>query len=499
MTTPARTGQSRVFIIDGRARPDHQPSYQSSMRMGSPSYGFGDIEAIENPDPDRYDNYIEIGEIRGASERPTTSLEGRYAREIASTLLEIARRKCAVDIQLHWGVCQDPNDFESFDKVLVLENSNITTWSAEDLGALQQSDAAVVNESVDISAKDLFEILPVSFGAKAATIVTTEVIDIKICDVVSCGECEDESDGCYKMFGVTVAAGGSPSTPADVIYSIDKGITWYAHDVESLGAAEDADGIDCIGSYIVVVSNASASQHYALKSEFDGVTDPAFTEVATGYVAGGEPNAIFSIGNMAFIVGDNGYVYKSTDATAGVSVLDAGSATTAKLIDVYAISAEFAVAVGENGAIIYTANGISWSVTTSSPIGFGENFKCVLEKNESDWWVGTNGGQAFYTLDGGVTWTEKAFFGSGTGEVHDIEFTNDSVAWLSHATTAPAGRIHRSYNGGYSWNVMPEGSAALPANDQINALATCMEDANFVVGVGLGDDGSDGYVVVGAD
>ncbi len=77
-------------------------------------------------------------------------------------------------------------------------------------------------------------------------------------------------------------------------------------------------------------------------------------------------------------------------------------------------------------------------------------------------------------------------------------FATDSVAYLAHDTAVPAGRILRSYDGGYSWQIVPErAGATLPANDQVNALVACRYDVNFVVGVGLADDGADGYAVVG--
>lgn len=63
----------------------------------------------------------------------------------------------------------------------------------------------------------------------------------------------------------------------------------------------------------------------------------------------------------------------------------------------------------------------------------------------------------------------------------------------------PLGRILRTYDGGYSWNVLPEGSGSMPDNDRFNAIAACTADVNFVVGVGLGGNGTDGIIVVGAD
>ena len=48
--TPVKTPNTRVFLIEGRARGDHAPSYVSGMRMMGVAQGFGDVERIENPD-----------------------------------------------------------------------------------------------------------------------------------------------------------------------------------------------------------------------------------------------------------------------------------------------------------------------------------------------------------------------------------------------------------------------------------------------------------------
>jgi photosystem II stability/assembly factor-like uncharacterized protein len=105
----------------------------------------------------------------------------------------------------------------------------------------------------------------------------------------------------------------------------------------------------------------------------------------------------------------------------------------------------------------------------------------------------------YYTVDKGANWTLQGFPGSGAGVVYDIDFASTSVGYLAHATATPAGRILRTYDGGQSWNILPEGTGTIPANDRINALAACIYDENFVVGVGLADDASDGIIVVGRD
>lgn len=497
---PAVTGNSRVFLIDGRARPDHQPAYQSSLKAGGLSQDFGDITRIEIPSTTEFGKFVEVGIIRGTTDRVTITLTGRYALDLKSTLLRVARKQCSLDVHINFGSCTNPSDHNTFEKKIVIENAFTTNYSTEDLGALGSDENAKVDESVDVSGRDVYELVQVSWASRGGDIVTNEVVDNVICDSPSCGDCQDESDGCEKFFAITLAAGGSPSTPADVVFSLDGGATFQAHDIDSMGNADDPDELDCLGAYLVVVSEDTGSLHYALLSEFDGTTDPDFTEVTTGFVAGGEPRAISTepLGQKAFIAGAGGYIYSLADPTAGVTVLDAGVAHTDQYNAIDALSDDFAVAVGNSGIIARTENGSTWADITS-PVGVGVNLNTVAVKSKDEWWIGTSGGQVYYTLDGGTTWTEKTFSGSGSGIVWHIDIVNDTVMYMAHETSGNLGRILRSTNGGYDWVVVPEGVGSLPLNDRVVAVAGCEHNPDIVFGVGLADDGADGFIVVGTD
>jgi hypothetical protein len=492
----AKTANTRVFLIEGRARPDHTPSYQSCLRMMALSQGFGDIDPVQCPDPHKYGGFIEKAEIKGASERPTTSLEGRWPQNFLSTLLKLARKSCAFDVQLHTGSCQDPSSFNEYDKVVILESANLTNYTTEDLGALSSGDNAVINETGDITAKDAYEIVPLGVTNRTPVLIVDEVVDVVGCDNVSCGECENESDGCQKFYAVTKYASGSPATLPDFAYSLDGGVTWTVHDLDGL-TSNDPNAVECLGNYVFVVSNGAGNISYVLKSELDGITDPTFTQVTTGIVAGGEPNDAWSDGAYAFIVGDGGYIYGTDDITSGVTVLDAGVATAENLKCVHGYSSSFVIAGGENGALVYTEDGVAWT-ESNTPVGVGVTINTVWAKSELEWWVGCSNGNSYYTLDGGTTWTVKAFGGSGSGSVEDIVFPTPSVGYLSHSTAAARGRILRSIDGGNSWKLIPDKSGTMPLNDKINALGFCESDANVIVGVGLADDGTDGFIIVGS-
>jgi len=70
MSDPLQTGFTRVFLIEGRARADRQPSYESTMKMAGVEQGFGDVTSIYSPHPRKYDSFEIIGTVRGEAERP---------------------------------------------------------------------------------------------------------------------------------------------------------------------------------------------------------------------------------------------------------------------------------------------------------------------------------------------------------------------------------------------------------------------------------------------
>jgi photosystem II stability/assembly factor-like uncharacterized protein len=186
-----------------------------------------------------------------------------------------------------------------------------------------------------------------------------------------------------------------------------------------------------------------------------------------------------------------------SDPTADVTVLDAGQATTQDLGAVHAMSTTQAVAGGAAGAVVYTLDGSAWTAVAAAPTA--QTINAVWMRGTREFWVGTADGKLYYTTDQGASWTEKTFSGSGAGVVHDITFPTASVMFVSHATATPAGRLLRSYDAGYSLNVLPEGVGSLPANDRFSAITACGNDANMVIAVGLADDGTDGIVIRGVD
>ena len=498
MVETIRSPFSRVFLIENRAGPANAPVFEGQARAMGPTWDFGARTPIREPDPDRYGAFRIVDAIKAERGLPTLSIENRYAYQI-STYLRIARIGCPLDLQIHFGKCQDPRDFNGgWDKILALDSVDLTRWAANELGALEQGQDAVVNETVDTDALDMYEIKRLVLSEFGGAEVIQRVVDIVICDSISCGACGISSDGCSTIFAIQIATGASPGLPAELIWSNDGGATLHQINITTLPTDEDPSALACVGTRLVVASNGDCSIHHALIADIIAGTQVWAENVAGLVCPAGAPNAMFSAGSaQTWIVGDGGYVYFYSDITGTPTVQSAGAATVQNLNAIHGVDDQNLVAVGALNAVIYTRNGgESWASVTGPAVGVALN--TVWMKSENEWFVGTAGGRLYYTIDAGVTWTEKTFSGSGAGSVRDIVFSTNQVGYMAHSTAAAAGRIFRTIDGGFSWYVLPEGTGSIPANDYVGALAACAEDPNVVYGGGLGDNAVDGFLVKGS-
>lgn len=493
MADPVRSPFSRVFTIEDRASPSNVPVYEGQARAMGPSWAFGDRTPIREPDPDRYGSFNIIDAIKAERELPQLTIENRYQYTL-SAFLDLGRRGCPFDVQVHFGKCQDPRDFNGgWDKILVLEAADLTNWSTNELGALEQGQDALVNETIDMDGFDMFEIKQVAFSTLAAAEVVQEVVDIIVCDAISCGACGLPSNGCQVIFGIQLSAGGSPGLPSEVIFSNDGGATIGETNITSLAAGQEPSALACVSTRLAVAAEDDAI-HYALLNEIiDGIE--TWTQNTGGIDVGDPPQALYSAGGAnTWGAGVDGKIYFWSDITADAVVQDSANVGTEDYNAIHGLDDQVVVAVGVLNQIGRTLNGTDWEALTGPNVGV--DLTSIAVKGKEEYLVGDAGGQLWYTLNGGTTWTEKTFPGSGAGAIEDIVFATKTVGYMSH-TLSGAGRILRTIDGGNSWYVLPEGTGSIPTNQRINALDACDEDVNIAYAGGLGV-GTDGIIVKAA-
>lgn len=492
------SGQSRVWFIEGGASPFEDPDYMGAMKMGDPSWPQGDITPIRVPDPNKFGRFKEAGEVRGMRERVSTSVVARYPEQL-STLLRLSRLGCRVDVQSHIGACRrgaNPQDYlAGWGKIVVYRDARFTTYSQENAGALSDDENNPYNESVDISAEEMYELVPLSFGQQASAVTTREIKTIDVCDNADCGDCDVKSDGCQRVIATMAGVGATPGTVPSVLYSEDGGATWNSDTINTMFSNETISDASCIGSYYAVLSSTSASIHYVPTADLLAGTG-TFVEVTTGFVVAGAPNSMSALDpRHVWFVGNSGYIYFSSNILTGVSIQDAGVATTQNLLDVHALDANNVLAVGNSNAVVNSSNGgETWQAVTGPAVGV--NLRACWMLSENVWLVGTETGKLYATRNSGVSWTQIGL-PSSVGRIDDIIFMDDVVGYVAFRTGS-AGGILRTTDGGRDWYALPESGVALPDSDYFNQLALCIEEPNVVYGGGLAGNGTAGMIVKGA-
>lgn len=490
-----RSPFSRVFTIENGAGPANKPAYQALARAAGVSQGFGDVTPVRIASNVAYDEYLNVDIIRGQKDLPGLDLEFRMQRDL-SDIFRLVRKGCVVDVQLHFGDCGSPEDFnKGWNKILVLESGYPTNYSTDDLGAFDADQNASVMETVPFTGLDYYEIGQMNAAEQAKTQITDEVAAVVICDKKTCGACGIASDGCQVVFSVVKSSTGSPGLPTEIVFTQDGGATYSSTNITTMSISEIATDMACIGTNLVVISGGATDKlHYApIANILAG--NATWTAVTTGIVASGSPAAIFSASPSAsWIVGDSGYVYKAENPEQGVTVQTDGSVTAQNLVAIHGLDSSNLVAVGASNAVIFTNNGGDTWVSVTGP-DVGVALTCVWMRSKTEWFVGTAGGKLWYTRNKGTTWIEKTFPGSGSGVVRDLVFANNTVGFLSHDTALNVGRVLRTIDGGYDFYVLPEGAGTIPTARKFNSLAACRENPNVAFAGGLGNGATDGIVL----
>jgi photosystem II stability/assembly factor-like uncharacterized protein len=490
-------GSNRIWTIRYGAGPDNIPVFQHYGMLGAIDWGQGDVTDIEVPSDTQYNAWDSVGDFQASADRVTSTITV-YETNARSSMLELAIQRCAVDVQVHKGICQDPRDFNSFEKVRVIEEGKISSFATSDNGALEGDGQEKMTEDLAISGARMYEVLRMAYTEAASTQVGEEVIAIAICDRVVCGGCEgeDASDGCNIVMAITNSAGSSPGLLPQVVATKDKFSNIVERWITTFTIGDNASDGECVGTNLVVVSSDGEALHYADKTNILNSAE-TWSKVTTGIVAAKGPTHIYNYSPLiSYISGLGGYVYKMVNVGDGVTVLDAGVATSDNLNEINGWGSDRIAAVGANNAFVYSTDGATFAAGTVTDLATTD-LNTVAYRTAREVWVAGDNNILYYTTNYGTNWGSKALPASVT-QVDKIIWATKSVGYVLARTTTPVARVYRTINGGYSWYLAPEDtSLTVPTADGFNDIVAC--EANRVYIGGLADDASDGILVKGTD
>lgn len=490
----------RAYIQYGGARPNNPVAYQGQdaqyMSIDGVSVPeLGGIDPIWVPDPRRVGKYKLVGRRYSPADLVTATLN---IREKHGSIPRQLLSGCTFNLYETSGICGNLMDFVGgwSDYVMLYTGAVVTE---KDLGTRTafDSDEEIV-DGLSLVLSSAYPVGSLAFGEGASAQIDREAIDIVFGTPNGCDDCDNGDKRLYAI--IATSGAGSPGLPPELVYSVDGGQTWAQANVNTAGAAEALYAVDVVGNYLVVIG--ADAYHIAEINASTGVPG-TFSKITAGFVASKSPRDIYVAGpREVYFVGLGGYVYKSVDITAGVTVLNAGSATTANLNRVKG-RGDTIVAVGASGTVIRSVNrGVTWASVTTAPAGT-LNIKAVEVLDKDRYWVGTDfAAHLYYTLNGGESWTEQSFEGTNTGSIEDIVFATDEVGYFVHTTSTPTARLFTTWDGGADWTRRANRIINWPTFNRANRIAIpATEDpgysANAIAVAGLAGNGVDGIVLMG--
>lgn len=473
------------------------------MKIEGVSIPRSSVDPIYMHDPDLPGRFRLVNRSITAPDLPEASLV--FTERHGAIPAAIAGYSCPFNAYEVSGVCRRLDDFLRgwSDYVLVYSGAIVTDADLGDRSAWGDSDDQI-EDSLSVTLADVYPVGKLGFGEVAGPEISREVIDVVYGSQVQCGNCGPRDDGSKLIYAVVTTSGaGSPGLPAEVVYTLDGGANWNQTNIDGFGATEAPLAIDVVGQYLLVLG--ADAYYYASLSSVTGAPG-VWTRVSTGFVGAGSPNDIYvSAANEVWFVGDAGYIYRSSDITAGVTVASAGAVTSQNLYRVHG-EGDTIVAGGAGSTVIKSINrGVTFAVTTDSPADIAIDVGAVAVLDELVYWVGTrNSGRLYFTLNGGETWNEKAFSGAGAGNVYDIVFATREVGYFSHSTNTPTARLFSTWDGGFSFTTESPRILNWPTFNRANRLAypkVAYPDtgiaANNIAVAGLSGGGTDGILLLG--
>ncbi len=484
-----RGGQARIFIQEGGASPANPYIYMGCMSLDDGSKDLGEPDPVYCPSSEQRDAWDIVDEIPKAESLGTSSFTQHMDRFLNDVWWDIKERRCKFNMQAILTNCNRPDDIQMWDAKILYDNTRMTNMSHGAFNPLSGDDNAAVDITGSLTYRDLAPIRQIKFGEVLDTLVLAEVLDGVYNDVISCGDCGTPSDGCQKFYLLTLANSGSPGLSSQIVRSLDGGSTGIAIDIPVFGGLS-GNRLAPVGNRLVVISQANGGHAHSLFSNLDaGVV--SWSLVTTGYVATKGPRAIFSLSPaQTFIAAAGGYIYLMTDPTKAVTVLTDGSISTQDLNDIHGKGRTIIAVGGSNAMLVSRNRGVSFSAVTGPKPGIALNTVFVF--SDSIWFVGTADGDGFYTINGGVSWTEFTP-DAGITVFNKIRFFNDTVGYIAVQLGGVA-RVYRTTDSGATWHHEAPSISGLPTAERINVVVPCGN--NICLAAGRISSAGDGLVAV---
>lgn len=469
-------------------------TYRGQAAIDGLTDPLGDLTPIQAPDNSVPNKFNIIDVYRNAPDLGELTVLERWSQGRQTIAQQLKANDCPWLFYIKLSNCARPDVFADWQAMLVVWQAQATEidWG----GYHPFSENGDVQITGTLSHQGVYVIDSIRFSPKAEAIVLAEVLDVIYADKQSCGTCTPYSAGCNMKFALTKSNAGSVGLSGQMVFT-KNGSTYDSDDINSL-AGGNGTSLQAVGQYLVVTQSSTARHHYAVKSDVTDSPDTYnWTAVSSGYQSsGGGTCSVAGAANRLYIGGLAGYIYATDDLTVNVTEIHSADLTSN---DFFAI--QFAggnlLAVGESNTILLSTNAynglaqISFSSITGPSALAGITLTACWIWNATNFMV-AGGGQLWFTVDGGTSWTQRTLSTMPTGvisAINDIQFSVDAPFIGAMAVqTATRGYVLRSVDGGRSWQVSAPSITQVSGItvEKYNAVALCGGNAIFAGGLKSG-------------
>lgn len=456
--------------------PNTAPVYLGCHQIGDIDEPQGDVELIYCPDPSGPSRFRVVNSLQGAAGAVTTSI----TTDITDELDYLERAKCSLPIYIHMVKSGLKNVFTNYDRSFVLTNARITSRGLTGLTARTPDDNTRSEQSFELSAESLIRAVRLEIARQSIS-ETGAINDVSFCNAETCATDEEVAMGaCEIGFAVTDHVSNAS---ANVLKTTNGGTWAVAGANDPFDVQQNIIGVECFemgrDTSRVLVANGTTDAGGPLELSYSDDMGTTWTDVTAGSTNGEfvpNNNSLFSLSRDNVWVGSNlGRIYYSNDGGTSWAVQENAVIHQGAWNAVHFSNDMVGWAGGAAGKIARTIDGgDSWGEITG-PINQAINAVFSFDRNRV--WVGYDNGTLYFTRDGGVTWTQRSFAGSGVGKVKDIKFYNEYVGVMVRNNATPVGNALMTIDGGYTWEPM-----TTPTNTGLNAVYVCNEHSFYIVG-----------------
>lgn len=433
-----------------------EPVYLGCHVLGDITRDRGGVEPIWCQDESGPNRFKVVGTVQGAPGLVTTDITAKMTDDLD----ELEKADCAFPLFVIMSKAGRKDMITNSDRVFVLSNARITSEGITGLVVSNPDDNAASELTFDVTAEALLRLAAPDIDRQSIS-ETSNISDISFPAERRCRTDETAAQRADAIgFASTTAPTGSPSTTANVLLTTNGG-TWTAAAADPFAATEDIIAIESFyigrNTIRIVVARGTADAGNPAEIAYSDDSGATWSNVDVGAVNGQYAptrHSLFALDyrNM-WLATHLGYVYFSADGGATWATQQASTITAAAINCIRFADRDVGWFCGANGVIARTVDGgESWSAVTgpSAQSAVAANVVDVLDRNRA--WVGYADGELWYTEDAGVTWTQNArFSGSGVGQIRDIRFFDDNLAYMIRNTASPVGKVLWTYDGGYDW------------------------------------------------